>query len=37
VRIVVGADDEGAVADTVVAELRSRGHDVTVLVTRSVA
>ena len=30
-RIVVGADDEGAVADTVVAELRSRGHDVTVL------
>jgi len=31
VRIVVGADDEGAVANTVVAELRSRGHDVTVL------
>jgi ribose 5-phosphate isomerase B len=31
VRIVVGADDEGAVADTVVGELRSRGHDVTVL------
>ena len=31
VRIVVGADDEGPVADTVVAELRSRGHDVTVL------
>jgi ribose 5-phosphate isomerase B len=31
VRIIVGADDEGAVADTVVAELRSRGHDVTVL------
>jgi ribose 5-phosphate isomerase B len=31
VRIVVGADDEGAVADTVVAELRLRGHDVTVL------
>jgi ribose 5-phosphate isomerase B len=31
VRIVVGADDEGATADTVVAELRSRGHDVTVL------
>ena len=30
-RFVVGADDEGAVADTVVAELRSRGHDVTVL------
>jgi ribose 5-phosphate isomerase B len=31
VRIVVGADDEGAVADTVVAELRSRGHDVSML------
>jgi ribose 5-phosphate isomerase B len=31
VRIIVGADDEGAVADTVVDELRSRGHDVTVL------
>jgi ribose 5-phosphate isomerase B len=31
VRIVVGADDEGAVADMVVEELRSRGHDVTVL------
>jgi len=30
-RIVVGADDEGRVADTVVDELRSRGHDVTVL------
>ena len=30
-RILVGADDEGAFADTVVAELRSRGHDVTVL------
>ena len=30
-RIVVGADDEGAVADTVVDELRARGHDVTVL------
>ena len=30
-RIIVGADDEGAVADTVVDELRSRGHDVTVL------
>lgn len=29
-RIVVGADDEGRVADTVVDELRSRGHDVTV-------
>jgi ribose 5-phosphate isomerase B len=31
VRIIVGADDEGSVADTVVEELRSRGHDVTVL------
>jgi ribose 5-phosphate isomerase B len=31
VRIVVGADDEGAVADAVVEELRSRGHDVHVL------
>ena len=30
-RIVVGADDEGAVADAVVEELRERGHDVTVL------
>lgn len=30
-RIVVGADDEGPVADVVVQELRSRGHDVTVL------
>jgi ribose 5-phosphate isomerase B len=30
-RIVLGADDEGAVADTVVAELKSRGHEVTVL------
>src|SRR6266542_865719 len=30
-RIVVGADDQGPVADTVVAELRSRGHDVTLL------
>jgi ribose 5-phosphate isomerase B len=30
-RFVVGADDEGPVADTVVADLRSRGHDVTVL------
>jgi ribose 5-phosphate isomerase B len=30
-RIVVGADDEGAVAEAVVEELRSRGHDVTVL------
>ena len=31
VRIVVGADDEGVVADAVVDELRTRGHDVTVL------
>jgi ribose 5-phosphate isomerase B len=31
VRIVVGADDEGAVADAVIEELRSRGHDVSVL------
>jgi ribose 5-phosphate isomerase B len=31
VRIVVGADDEGAVADAVVAELGRRGHDVTVV------
>ena len=30
-RIVVGADDEGPVADTVVKDLRSRGHEVTVL------
>jgi ribose 5-phosphate isomerase B len=30
-RIIVGADDEGPVAETVVDELRSRGHDVTVL------
>jgi ribose 5-phosphate isomerase B len=30
-KIVVGADDEGAVADAVVAELESLGHDVTVL------
>ena len=30
-KIVVGADDEGPVADTVVDELRARGHDVTVL------
>src|SRR5215218_8040602 len=29
-RIAVGADDEGAVADVVVDELRGRGHDVTV-------
>ena len=31
VRIVVGADDEGAVADAAVAQLRSHGHEVTVL------
>jgi ribose 5-phosphate isomerase B len=30
-RIVIGADDEGAVADAVVGDLRERGHDVTVL------
>jgi ribose 5-phosphate isomerase B len=30
-RFVVGADDEGDVADVVVEELRQRGHDVTVL------
>jgi ribose 5-phosphate isomerase B len=30
-RIVVGADEEGAVADAVVDELQARGHDVTVL------
>jgi ribose 5-phosphate isomerase B len=30
-KIVVGADDEGSVADTVVDELRSRGHELTVL------
>lgn len=30
-RIVVGADDEGALADAVVDDLRGRGHDVTVL------
>jgi ribose 5-phosphate isomerase B len=30
-RIVVGADDEGPVAETVIAELRARGHDVDVL------
>jgi ribose 5-phosphate isomerase B len=43
-KIVVGADDEGRVADVVVDELRDRGHDVTVLereqwpdVARSVA
>jgi ribose 5-phosphate isomerase B len=31
VRIVVGSDDEGEVADDVVADLRRRGHEVTVL------
>jgi ribose 5-phosphate isomerase B len=30
-RIVVGADDVGDVAEAVVADLRARGHDVTVL------
>jgi ribose 5-phosphate isomerase B len=30
-RIVVGADDEGRVADVVVSELRERGHQVEVL------
>ncbi len=30
-RIVVGADDEGPVADAVTEDLRERGHDVTVL------
>jgi ribose 5-phosphate isomerase B len=30
-RFVVGADDEGAVADAAVDELRSRGHDVILL------
>ena len=30
-RIVVGADDEGPVADAVVEELAARGHDLTVL------
>ena len=30
-KIVVGADDEGQIADTVVEELRQRGHEVTVL------
>jgi len=31
VKIVVGADDEGQVADAVVGELEARGHGVTVL------
>jgi ribose 5-phosphate isomerase B len=30
-KIVIGADDEGRIADTVVEELRLRGHEVTVL------
>jgi ribose 5-phosphate isomerase B len=30
-KIVVGADDEGPVADTVVDDLRNHGHEVTVL------
>jgi ribose 5-phosphate isomerase B len=30
-RIIVGADDEGAVADVVIEDLRSRGHDITVV------
>jgi ribose 5-phosphate isomerase B len=30
-RIIVGADDEGEVAELVVEELRGRGHEVTVL------
>ena len=30
-KIIVGADDEGSVADAVVDDLRRRGHDVTVL------
>lgn len=30
-KIVVGADDEGQVADSVVDDLRNRGHEVTVL------
>jgi ribose 5-phosphate isomerase B len=30
-KIIVGADDDGPVADTVVSELQARGHDVTVL------
>jgi ribose 5-phosphate isomerase B len=33
VRILVGSDDEGGVAESVVDDLRSRGHDVTVLAT----
>jgi ribose 5-phosphate isomerase B len=31
VRILVGADDEGAVADAVFEDLRGRGHEVTVV------
>ena len=30
-RVIVGADDEGDVADVVVRELETRGHDVTVV------
>src|ERR671931_1829217 len=30
-RIVIGADDEGAAADAAVAEVEARGHEVTVL------
>jgi ribose 5-phosphate isomerase B len=30
-KVVVGADDEGPVVDTVIDELRAHGHDVTVL------
>jgi ribose 5-phosphate isomerase B len=30
-RIIIGADDEGAAADAVVDELRKRGHEVTIL------
>jgi ribose 5-phosphate isomerase B len=31
VKVIVGADDEGAIADAIVDDLRARGHDVTVL------
>jgi ribose 5-phosphate isomerase B len=31
VRFIVGADDEGEAAEAAIAELRSHGHDVTVL------
>jgi ribose 5-phosphate isomerase B len=33
-KVVVGADDEGPVAEAVLDELRERGHDVTVLERR---